>query len=414
MELFNLSAVLVSLAALFAWLNFRVLKLPTTIGVMVLGVGSSTALLIANHYGFTIGQGLAAQVREIDFNKLLMQGMLSFLLFAGALHVKLQDLARLKWTVGLLASFGVLASTFLVGFATQWMLGIVGVELPFIYCLLFGALISPTDPIAVMGILKTAGVQKDMQTVIAGESLFNDGIGVVIFLVIAGIAASGAGTEIDFQHIGVLFAEEALGGLIFGWVIGRLALWMMRGIDSYQVEVLVTLALVMGGYALALKLHVSGPLAMVIAGLIIGNHGRDLAMSQATEKYVDLFWELIDEILNVLLFLLLGLELLVITLQGEFLRAGLYAIPLILMVRMICVGVPLALFGGLKRLGGIRAVPILTWAGLRGGISVALALSLPPSPERDLIVTMTYCVVVFSIVVQGMTVGPLVRALARR
>lgn len=379
---------------------------------MVLGVGSSTALLLANHYGFTIGQGLAEQVRGIDFNALLMQGMLSFLLFAGALHVKLHDLARLKWTVGVLASFGVIASTFLVGIAMHWMLGVIGIELPFIYCLLFGSLISPTDPIAVMGILKTAGVQKDMQTAIAGESLFNDGIGVVVFLVIAGLAASGA--EPDFQHIGILFAEEALGGIVFGWIIGRFALWMMRGIDSYQVEVLVTLALVMGGYALALRLHVSGPLAMVIAGLIIGNHGRDLAMSKATEKYVDLFWELVDEILNVLLFLLLGLELLVITLQGDYLRAGLYAIPLILAVRMLCVGLPLALFGGLKRLGGIRAVPILTWAGLRGGISVALALSLPLSAERDLIVTMTYCVVVFSIVVQGMTVGPLVRTLSRR
>ena len=412
MNLFNLSAALVSLAALFAWINFRLLRLPTTIGVMMLGVLSATALLAANHYGFSVGQGLANQIRQIDFNELLMQGMLSFLLFAGALHVKLQDLSRLKWTVGLLASVGTVASTFLVGYVMHWMLGVLGITLPLIYCFLFGALISPTDPIAVLGILKTAGVQKDMQTAVSGESLFNDGIGVVVFLVIAGLAASGA--EPDFAKIGLLFAEEALGGLVFGFVIGHIALRMMRGIDNYQVEVLVTLALVMGGYALALRLHVSGPLAMVVAGLIIGNHGRDKAMSQATEKYVDLFWELVDEILNVMLFLLLGLELLVITLQGDFVRAGLYAIPLVLLVRMFCVAVPLSIFGGLRQLGGAKAIPILTWAGLRGGISVALALSLPLGPERDVILTMTYCVVVFSIVVQGMTVGPLVRALSRR
>ena len=411
MDILNFAAALVTVAALCAWLNQRLLKLPTTIGVMIIGMLLSSSLLVAQHYGFNVAQPLVEKVKLIDFNEVLMQGMLSFLLFAGALHVKLDDLRRQKWTIGVLASVGVIASTFAVGFATQWMLGLLGISLPFLYCLLFGALISPTDPIAVMGILRTAGVTKDMQTAVAGESLFNDGIGVVVFLVIAGIIASGAAP--DPIAIGELFAIEALGGLVFGLVIGRIALWMMRGIDNYQVEVLVTLALVMGGYSLAHMLHVSGPLAMVIAGLIIGNHGRDLAMSQATQKYVDLFWELIDEILNVLLFLLLGLELLIITINGDYIQAGLIAIPMILLIRMVCVGIPLTLLGGVRQLG-VASIPILTWAGLRGGISVALALTIEAGVERDLIVTMTYCVVLFSIVVQGMTVGPLVRILSRR
>jgi CPA1 family monovalent cation:H+ antiporter len=346
-------------------------------------------------------------IRSIDFNKALMQGMLSFLLFAGALHVNLRDLAEQKWVVGTLATVGTIASTFVVGGLFWLLVNGLGLDLPPIYCLLFGALISPTDPIAVLGILKSARAPKSLEIKITGESLFNDGIGVVVFVVLLDLATGGQ--ELSLPHIAVLFAEEAVGGIVFGLVLGGIAFWMLSRIDHYSVEVLITLAVVMGGYSLALAIHTSGPIAMVVAGLIIGNHGRRLAMSDKTREHLDTFWELIDEILNTVLFVLIGFELLILEFSGKTAAAGLLAIPIVLLARLVCVGAPIRLMK-LWRTFTPGAIKILTWGGLRGGISVALALSIPPGPERDLILPVTYTVVVFSILVQGLTIGRLVAA----
>jgi CPA1 family monovalent cation:H+ antiporter len=336
-----------------------------------------------------------------------MHGMLSFLLFAGALHVNLSDLADQKWVIAILATFGVTLSTFLIGGATWYVLNWIGISIPFIYCLLFGSLISPTDPIAVMGILKTAGAPKSLETKIAGESLFNDGVAVVIFLVLLTIATSD--TEMTASHVALLFVEEAVGGIIYGMVIGFLTYYMLKNVNNYQVEILITLALVMGGYALASAIHVSAPLAMVVAGLIIGNHGRQFAMSEYTKEHLDTFWELVDEILNAVLFVLIGLELLVLTFIDDYLLASLLMIPIIVVVRFISVGLPIG-FLRFKREFSPHVVKILTWGGIRGGVSVALALSIPTGPERELILSLTYVMVIFSIVVQGLTIGKLVRA----
>ena len=315
-----------------------------------------------------------------------------------------------KWTIGSLATLGVLISTFLIGTMTWLVLGWLGVPMAFIYCLLFGALISPTDPIAVLGILKTAGTPKRLETKITGESLFNDGVGVVIFLIILEMA-TGSG-EVTAGHIGLLFVQETLGGALFGFVIGYLAYRMLKQVDNYQVELLITVALVTGGYALAMAWHLSGPIAIVVAGLLVGNHGRRLAMSEKTRHHLDIFWELVDEVLNAVLFVLIGLEVLVLVLTKAYLLAGLLLIPLVLLARFISVGIPVTVLRPFRDFdpGAIR---IMTWGGLRGGISVALALSLPPGPERDVILAVTYIIVVFSIVVQGLTIGKLVKSVLR-
>ena len=311
--------------------------------------------------------------------------------------------------ITILASVGVLSSTFIIGGLSWWLLGLLGTPIPFLYCMLFGALISPTDPIAVLGILKTANVSKSLETKIAGESLFNDGVGVVVFLVLLGIATSG---EVSASGVALLFAEEAIGGALFGLAIGWLAYRMLASVDNYQVEILITLALVMGGYTLAGALHLSGPIAIVVAGLLIGNHGRMFAMSNRTREHLDAFWELLDEILNAVLFVLIGLEVLALEFQSAWLIAGVALIPSVLFARFVSVGLPLSVMRR-RRSFSRHAVKILTWGGLRGGISVALALSLPAGAERDLILAVTYVVVVFSILVQGLTVGRLIRRCGR-
>ncbi len=406
MDFLNTSAVLISLAALFSYLNYRYLKIPTTIGIMLIALSISLGLLIADFLQLTNLAGYAERMlRSIDFHEALMQGMLSFLLFAGALHVSLNDLFKQKWVILFLATVGILISTFLVGAMSWVVLNGLGLEISFIYCLVFGALISPTDPVAVIGILKSAGVSHSLETKIAGESLFNDGVGVVIFLVMLGIATGRY--EADFSSVSLLLLQEAGGGLLFGAVSGYLIFSMLRQIDNYQVEVLLTLALVMGGYALANALHISGPLAMVVAGLIIGNHGRSLAMTAKTRKHLDMFWELVDEVLNAVLFVLMGMEILVLSFKGEYLLAALVIIPLVLAARYISVGIPITLLRRFRSFSP-QVLEIMTWAGLRGGISVALALSLPLGMERDVILAITYAVVVFSILVQGLTIGALV------
>lgn len=409
MELFDILAIVISLTAGFSYLNHRFIGLPVTIGVMVIALLASLLLQIIDLLGFHIGDHAARWLSTIDFNTTLLHGMLSYLLFAGALHVNLDDLHDQKWTIGILATVGTVVSTFLVGTITWWVLGLLGVDLPFIMCLVFGALISPTDPIAVLGILKNAKAPKSLEVKITGESLFNDGVGVVIFLVLAEIAT---GThEPTAGHIAGLFAQEAIGGAIFGLALGALGYGLLKSIDQYQVEVIITLALVTGGYALANALHLSGPIAIVVAGLVIGNQGRKFAMSEKTREHLDVFWELLDEILNAVLFVLIGLEVLVLTFTQEYLLASLALIPLILLCRLVAIGLPMTMLRWVRTFSP-GAVWLMTWGGLRGGISVALALSLPTSPERDVILAITYAVVVFSIVVQGLTMEKLVKRLA--
>ncbi|MGE6388143.1 cation:proton antiporter [Pseudomonas sp. NPDC078416] len=403
----DIIAIFLCITAAFAFLNRRYVGLPSAIGVMAIALALSLFNMGADALGFhalhTLEQSL---VESIDFSELLMQGMLSLLLFAGALHVNLSQLRAYKWQVASLAVVGTTISTLIIGFGLWALLSITNLELPLSYCLVFGALISPTDPIAVMGILKSAGAPKGVELVISGESLFNDGVGVVLFSLILAMIASGEAPSIAGVS-GLLF-KEAGGGVVLGGVVGYITYRMLRSIDSYQEEVLITLAAVLGGYALATHLHVSGPLAMVVMGLIVGNQGRTYAMSEQTERNVDMFWELIDEILNAVLFVLIGLEVVLIQFSPSLITTGLLVIVLTLVSRLLTVGFPIAIMGRRFQLPK-GAWSVMTWGGLRGGISVALALSLPPGDSRDVVVSLTYLVVVFSILVQGMSIGKLVK-----
>jgi len=407
MDLFQIATVLITLSAVFSYVNYQYIRMPAKIGVMAIALALSLALLISGWLGIADGREQAAQVLHgIDFNRALLHGMLAFLLFAGAQHLDLNDLSREKAAVVLLATVSVVFSTALVGVATWLMVSLVRIHMSLTSAFLFGALISPTDPIAVIGIMKNARAPKSLETQISGESLFNDGIGVVVFLIILQLATGES--RISGIAIALLFAEEAAGGLLLGLCAGYFAYLMLKRIDHYQVEILVTLALAMGVYALAeaLPIPLSAPIAVVAAGLLIGNQGRAFAMSPETREHVDTFWELIDEILNAVLFVLIGLEVLIIPFNWGFMIAGLAAIPITLLARWISVaGVVAAL--SLFRPTAPGTIPILTWGGLRGGISVALALSLPAMNERNAIVAMTYAVVIFSIIVQGLTVGKL-------
>jgi CPA1 family monovalent cation:H+ antiporter len=408
MGLLDVSALLVTLAAIFSWVNHRFIGLPATIGVMVLALLLSLSVVVVGQFVPTVSEWATGLLAGVDFSTTVLDGMLSFLLFAGALFVNLEELARRKWLVGFLATFGVLLSTVLVGTAAWWLLGLLSLDVPLIWCLVFGALIAPTDPIAVLGILKTAGVPRSLETKIVGESLFNDGVAVVVFLVLVQVATTG---EASVTGVTGLFLQEALGGLLFGlalaWVVHR----MLAGIDQYQVEILITLAVVLGGYSLALALHLSGPIAMVVAGLFLGNHRREAAMTGSTREHLDHFWELLDELLNAVLFVLIGLEVLILSFESGPWLAALLMIPVVLLARLTSVSLPVLALSRV-RVFTPGAIPVLTWGGLRGGISVALVLSLPAGAERDVLVTVTYGVVLFSLLVQGLTVGPLARRLA--
>ncbi|WP_447977500.1 cation:proton antiporter [Candidatus Nitrospira bockiana] len=405
MTLIETITILICLSAGFSYVNHRWIKLPLTIGLMAIALAMSLVLLLLGKLGFGVEQEAERFIRGIDFNETVLHGLLSFLLFAGSLHVNLDDLFDHKWIIATLASAGVLLSTLIVGLLGYWGFGWLGLDLPFVMCLLFGALISPTDPIAVLGILKQAKVPKALEIKISGESLFNDGIGVVVFLILFALATKGGVTVGESV---TLFVVEALGGAALGLAIGYGAYAMIKSVDAHQVEILITLALVMGLYGLADALHTSGPIAVVVAGLLIGNQGRRWGMSDTTREYLDTFWELVDEVLNAVLFVLIGLEVLVLSFKTQYLEAGLLAIPIVLLARFLSVGVPVQLFSLVRELSR-RATLILTWGGLRGGISVALALSLPAGDTRDAIVTITYIVVVFSILVQGLTLGKLIR-----
>lgn len=416
MSIFSLMSILITLAAVSSYFNYRYIKLPTTIGVMLVALVASLILIVVSPYSDGLRDEATALVARIDFNQVVLHGMLAFLLFAAAIHVKLDNLRKEWLPIALLAVVGTLMSTFIVGTLTWLVLDWMGLSIPFLHALLFGALISPTDPIAVVAIMKSVGVSEQLESQIAGESLFNDGLGVVVFLVLlqlSGLDAAAAegshlASPIDAAAIGMLLLKEVGGALLLASIGGYLTYQMLKRVDNYQVEVLLTLALAMGLYALADSLHLSAPIAVVVAGLFVGNHGRLFAMSDKTRENVDTFWELIDEILNVVLFLLIGLELLILPIERTWLLAGALAIPIVLATRGFCVSI---IMGPLSRVtsqspGVIR---ILTWGGLRGGISVAMALSLPESELRNLVLTLTYCVVVFSIVVQGLTMGKVIR-----
>ena len=408
MSIFGIIAVLITMVAIASYVNYRYIKLPTTVGLMVIGLGLSLGLVGLNVVGVDIETPAQEFLAQIDFGEALMKGMLSFLLFAGALRINLNDLAKQKYIIGTLATGGVIASTFIIGTAIYLATSLLDLTLPYIYCLVFGALISPTDPVAVLSILKSVKAPKTLETKIAGESLFNDGVGVVVFTVLVGIAVGGGTGSTSIGHVIALFAEEAIGGVAFGLVIGWVAYRIIKDVDNYTVEILITLALVTGGYALAHTIHTSGPIAIVVAGLLIGNHGRRFGMSETTRDHLDKFWELIDEILNAVLFVLVGLEILILAFTWNYLVLGLIAIPVVLAARFASVWSAINLLK-FRREFSRNATAILTWGGLRGGISIAMALSLASGATKDMIVSITYVVVVFSILVQGLTISKLVR-----
>jgi CPA1 family monovalent cation:H+ antiporter len=400
LSIFDTVAILITLSALFGYVNHRFIKLPTVIGLMLISILMSFGLFLLGYLHLGYEKPWMDFVKNIDFNKTLMVGMLSFLLFAGALHVDVDELLKQRWEVIVYATVGVVISTVLVGAMTHVVLDVLGIKIKFIYCLLFGALISPTDPIAILGILRRAAIPKGIEVQIAGESLFNDGVGVVLFTVLLEMAISNNAASVGSAF--VFFAEETVGGAFLGFLLGWTAYKLLKSIDNYQVEILITISLVMGGYALASALHTSGPIAIVVAGLLIGKHGRTFAMSDTTRRNLDMFWEFVDEILNSVLFILIGLELLVINLSACYLIAAMAAVPIVLLARTLSIGLPMRLFSFRKPFD-LNMFKIMIWGGLRGGIAVALVLSLPSGVERDLLVTMTYVVVVFSILVQGLT-----------
>lgn len=411
MELYLTLSLLLVVAALFSYLNHRFIGLPPTIGLMVMALVSSLGLVGLGRLHVPAVLRVVEVVRAIDFHTVLMQYLLSFLLFAGAIHLDTRSLDRQRVPVLLLATLGTLISTVMVAGSLYLVLPLFGLPLALVYCLLFGSLISPTDPVAVLGILTKAGLPKALETNIVGESLFNDGVGVVLFATVLSVAGSGADSVAPGQVL-LLLLREGVGGLALGGALGYLVYRLLRNVDDYKLEVQLTLALVVGGSALATWLHTSGPLAMVVAGLVVGGHGRRV-MSAETEDYVDKFWELLDGILNALLFVLMGLEVLVLRTSGPVVLAGLVCVGLVLLARFVSVSIPLSFLRARREFTDFN-LAILTWGGLRGGISVALALSLPPTMPRELLVALTYVVVAFSVLGQGLTIGPLAARLQRR
>ncbi len=401
---FEAAAVLVVIAAILGYVNYIYFRMPQTIGLTVMGAVASMVMIGLDAALPTLGIGDAVRsfLDGIEFDAVLLNAMLSFLLFAGALHINLDMLLSRRWAVLAMALFGVIISTFIVGFGFKVLATMLGLDVPLVWCLVFGALISPTDPVAVLGILKSARVPPELEAKIGGESLFNDGVGVVVFSIC--VAAAVGTSEFSAGHALELFVVEAFGGALLGLVTGWIGYKSMKAIDEHNLEVLISLAVVMGGYALALRLHVAGPIAMAVAGLLIGNYGTRFAMSDRTREHLTSFWSLIDEVLNSVLFLLIGMEIAAIVLDRSFILAGLIAIPLVLFARFLAVGVPFTLLKPFMPFTK-GALPVLVWGGLRGGISIALALSLPDSPVTDLILTVTYVVVIFSVVVQGATMG---------
>lgn len=411
MSIFEIGAFLIGLSAIFGYINLKFLRLPHTIGLVVIALAASLGIILLEFLSpaTQILEIVTGVLQQIDFHETVMRGMLSFLLFAGAMHVDFSAFKSRSGAIALMATLGILISTFLIGWVMWLSLNAFGIETPFIWALVFGALISPTDPVAVLGLFKVVSVPETLEAKMAGEALFNDGIGVVVFTVVVAIAVGdgGHGGDMGAMDVAGLFFNEAIGGAILGLVAGYIGYRAMYHIDEHNLEVLITLAVVMVTYAVALRLHMSGPIAMVVAGLVIGNKGMKFAVSENTRDYVRKFWSLIDEILNSVLFLLIGLEVLIIAKRIDHLQVALLAIPVTLAARWISVYIPISVLSRWRSFTK-GAIPILTWGGLRGGIAVALALSLPDNEYKPTILTITYAVVLFSIIVQGLTIKLLV------
>jgi CPA1 family monovalent cation:H+ antiporter len=417
MSIFEIGAFLIGLSAFFGYINHRFLRLPHTVGLVVMALAASLSLILIEFLNprTQLLETVTGILEQIDFHETVMHGMLSFLLFAGAMHVDFSVFRSRLLSIGLMATLGILISTFLIGWAMWLLLNFFGIDFPFIWALVFGALISPTDPVAVLGLFKTVKVPESLEAKMAGESLLNDGVGVVVFTIVVAIAVGG---DMHGEAIGImtgveLFFTEAVGGAILGLVAGYACYRAMGQIDEHNLEVLITLATVMVTYAVAIRLHLSGPIAMVVAGLFIGNRGMKNAVSDKTRDYVEKFWSLLDEILNSVLFLLIGLEVLVVAQRMDHIGVALLAIPVTLIARWISVSVPILILARWRSFTK-GAIPILTWGGLRGGIAVALALSLPVNEYKATILTITYAVVLFSIIVQGLTIKTLVEKLVAK
>lgn len=412
MDIFTIISVLVFLSAIFGYINARFLKLPNSIGLMLITILFTLVVFLIGYIDDTLINAERYIITQIDFKAVLLDIMLSFMLFAGALHTNFEQLKVQRWPILVFSTLGVLVSTFLVGTSMYYLLQLIGMNISFIYCLLFGSLISPTDPIAVLGILKNAGAPKQLETKIVGESLFNDGVGVVVFLTIFKLASA---TEVAVSPLDILelFGVEVIGGVALGLALGWVTWKLMKSIDDYDIEVIITLATVMVGTLIAQKFHLSAPLAMVAAGLVVGNDKvRNSAMSKTTETYVDKFWELLDILLNTLLFVLIGMEILVLSFKTEYVIAGLLAIPLVLICRYLSLLLPIKFFE--KKLDFVpRTNLLMTWGGLRGGISIALALGLSDVMHRDAFLVITYIVVIFSIIGQGLTVEKLIKRVVK-
>jgi monovalent cation:H+ antiporter, CPA1 family len=396
-------AILIFLVALFAYLNAKFLRLPPTIGLMLQAFIVSLVLIALDLAGVPSIGSVRTLLGGIDFNRVLLHGLLSFLLFAGALRICLACLITVRAQVLILATASVVVSTFVIGLLSYYPLKAAGFGVSLGYCLLFGALISPTDPVAVLAIIRRSKIASNLQALMEGEALFNDGIAVVVFVIILTLVSGGASLPLPAEAA-ILIAREAVGGVVFGLALGYGAYAVIKTIDDYPVEILITLALVAGGYALAEALGISGPLAMAVAGIVIGNHARTRVMSLRTQVNLDRFWEMVDIILNAVLFVLIGLEAVAFAVAFSPIRfaAAVAAIPIVLLGRIVSLGLPLLAFGKVSGVG-YRATPFLTWAGLRGAIPIALVLALPKGASRDILVGMTYVVVVFSILIQGTT-----------
>ena len=410
-SLLNLAAILLTLAAIFGYINHRWLKMPHTIGLVVIALFVSFGVIIIDLTAPSLGfqNFVSNTISSVNYPKVVMMGMLSFLLFSGALHTNLEQLNQKKIAIGTMATIGVLTSTLLIGYTTYYACILLGLSIPLTYCFVFGALISPTDPIAVLSILKNSKIPESLKAKISGESLFNDGVGIVIFTIMVAVAFGNDNINtLSIGGITKLFLLEALGGVLLGLATGIVAYLAIKSIDEHNLEVLITLALVTITYSVATAIHISGPIAVVVSGLLIGNQGKNFAMSKTTRDHLFKFWSLTDEVLNSILFLLIGLQVITITFNSSISLAMVAAIPIALVARFLSVAIPIKCLSNLKEFTK-GAIPILTWGGLRGGISVALALSLPSVPGKDLILAMTYGVVIFSIIVQGLTMSSIIK-----
>lgn len=405
-NLYALFCLMITFAVLMRYLNHRYIHIQPTIAITLGAFSVSVLLLWLNHYDAIDISPLTQTVSAINFQALLLNGMLGLFLFAGSLSIDLKALKKYQWEIGSLAFFGVIASTFVIGSGLYVLLDVLGLGMPYLYCLLFGAIISPTDPIAVLGTMKEIKAPKALSTKIAGESLFNDGIGLVIFITLYKIAFSS--TAVGFASTLALFTQEAVGGLVYGFLLGSLAHYFIKNVHQAKLEILITVCMATAGYLFAQYLHISGPLAMVVSGLMVGNQIHTYSFTEQGKQHLDVFWELIDEVLNAVLFLLIGIEVLVINLDFSLLMGAGLVIILVLLTRFFVVALPFSLFKRQKKYAPY-VITILTWGGLRGGLAIAMALSLPQSEYRGIILTFTYAVAIFSIVVQGLTIKPLVK-----